>query len=103
MNTTNRPLRVVVVGGSLGGLLAGNMLLRIGCDVTVHERVGVELAAALLKLFPGKFEIDASARLFGSTAGLARLKAGDDPATIAASWSSAEGRWRLLRGKYLLY
>lgn len=44
MRTTNKPLRVVVVGGSLGGLLAGNMLLRIGCDVTVHERVGVELA-----------------------------------------------------------
>jgi 2-polyprenyl-6-methoxyphenol hydroxylase-like FAD-dependent oxidoreductase len=37
-------LRVVVVGGSLGGLLAGNMLHRAGCDVTVHERVGVELA-----------------------------------------------------------
>ena len=66
-------------------------------------RIGVELAAALLKLFPGKFELDASARLFGSTAGLARLKAGDDPATIAASWASAEGRWRLLRSKYLLY
>ncbi|HYN10206.1 MAG TPA: exo-beta-N-acetylmuramidase NamZ domain-containing protein [Vicinamibacterales bacterium] len=66
-------------------------------------RVGVELASALLKLFPGKLEIDAAARLFGSTAGLARLKAGDDPATIASSWAAAEGRWRLLRGKYLLY
>ncbi|MGD9535609.1 MAG: FAD binding domain-containing protein [Alphaproteobacteria bacterium] len=42
-STTRRP-RVVVVGGSLGGLLAGNMLHRIGCDVTVHERVGVELS-----------------------------------------------------------
>jgi uncharacterized protein YbbC (DUF1343 family)/CubicO group peptidase (beta-lactamase class C family) len=66
-------------------------------------RVGVELAAALLKLFPGKFDVDASARLFGSTAGLARLKAGDDPATIASGWAGAEGRWRLLRNKYLLY
>jgi uncharacterized protein YbbC (DUF1343 family) len=66
-------------------------------------RVGVELAAALLKLFPGKFEVDASARLFGSTAGLARLKAGDDPPTIASGWAGAEGRWRLLRNKYLLY
>ncbi len=40
----SKRLRVVVVGGSLGGLLAGNMLHRAGCDVTVHERVGVELA-----------------------------------------------------------
>jgi Exo-beta-N-acetylmuramidase NamZ, C-terminal len=63
----------------------------------------VELASALRRLFPGKLDIDAAARLFGSTAGLARLTAGDDPATIAASWAAAEGRWRLLRNKYLLY
>ncbi len=37
-------LRVVIVGGSLGGLLAGNLLHRAGCDVTVHERIGTELA-----------------------------------------------------------
>lgn len=66
-------------------------------------RVGVEIASALLKLFPGKFEIDSATRLFGSAAGLTRLKAGDDPAAIAASWSGAEARWRLLRAKYLLY
>jgi uncharacterized protein YbbC (DUF1343 family) len=66
-------------------------------------RVGVELASALLRLFPGQLEIDAAARLFGSTDGLSRLKAGDDPAAIAASWSGAEARWRLLRAKYLLY
>ena len=66
-------------------------------------RLGVELASALTKLFPGKLDIDLAARLFGSVAGLGRLKAGDDPATIAASWSAGEGRWRLLRAKYLLY
>ena len=66
-------------------------------------RVGVELASALVKLFPGKFEIDLAARLFGSTAGLDRLKAGDDPAAVASSWGVAESRWRLLRAKYLLY
>jgi uncharacterized protein YbbC (DUF1343 family)/CubicO group peptidase (beta-lactamase class C family) len=66
-------------------------------------RVGTEIAAALLKLFPGKLEIDKAARLFGSTDGIARLKAGDDPAAIAASWATAEARWRLLRAKYLLY
>jgi uncharacterized protein YbbC (DUF1343 family) len=66
-------------------------------------RVGVELAAALLRLFPGRFEIDQAARLFGSTDGLTRLKAGEDPAAIASSWSGVEARWRLLRAKYLLY
>ena len=66
-------------------------------------RVGVELAAALLKLFPGKFEVDAAARLFGSLDGLSRVKAGEDPAAIAASWAAGESRWRLMRAKYLLY
>jgi uncharacterized protein YbbC (DUF1343 family) len=66
-------------------------------------RVGVEIAAAILKQHPGELEIDAARRLFGSTDGLARLKAGDDPAAIASSWSGAEARWRLLRAKYLLY
>jgi uncharacterized protein YbbC (DUF1343 family)/CubicO group peptidase (beta-lactamase class C family) len=66
-------------------------------------RVGAEIASALTKLFPGRFEIDLAARLFGSSAGLTRLKAGDDPAAIAQSWAAAEARWRLLRAKYLLY
>jgi len=66
-------------------------------------RVGVEIASALLRLFPGKFEVDSALRLFGSAAGLTRLKSGDDPVTIAAGWSGGEARWRLLRAKYLLY
>jgi len=66
-------------------------------------RVGIELASALMKLFPGKLEIDAAARLFGSADGLKRIKAGEDPAAIAASWAAGEARWRLMRAKYLLY
>lgn len=66
-------------------------------------RVGVEIASALFRLFPGRFEIDSALRLFGSAAGLTRIKNGDDPAAIASSWSAGEARWRLLRAKYLLY
>jgi uncharacterized protein YbbC (DUF1343 family) len=66
-------------------------------------RLGVEIAAALWRLFPGKFEIDLAHRLFGSGANLARIKAGDDPAAVVASWSGAEARWRLLRARHLLY
>ena len=66
-------------------------------------RVGVEIASALHRLFPGKFDIDLASRLFGSVAGLTRIKNGDDPSTIAAAWNAGEARWRLLRAKYLLY
>jgi uncharacterized protein YbbC (DUF1343 family) len=66
-------------------------------------RVGLEIASAIYRLFPGDFEIDSAARLFGSAQGLTRLKQGDDPAAIAAGWSGGEARWRLLRAGYLLY
>jgi hypothetical protein len=42
-------------------------------------------------------------RLLGSTTTLERVRTGDDPARVAASWAEAEARWRLLRAKYLLY
>lgn len=38
------PARAVVAGGSLGGLLAANLLLRAGWDVHVYERVDGPLA-----------------------------------------------------------
>jgi hypothetical protein len=66
-------------------------------------RLGVEIAAALIKLYPGQLQVDSAIRLFGSQDGLARLKAGEDPAAIAASWAAAETAWRQLRAKYLLY
>jgi uncharacterized protein YbbC (DUF1343 family) len=66
-------------------------------------RLGVELASALSRLYGSKFELESAERLFGSHEGLARVRAGEDPAAIASSWSAAEGRWRLLRAKYLLY
>ena len=66
-------------------------------------RTGVEIASALSKLYGSRFELESAERLFGSREGLARIRAGDDPAALAATWSSGEARWRLLRAKYLLY
>jgi uncharacterized protein YbbC (DUF1343 family)/CubicO group peptidase (beta-lactamase class C family) len=66
-------------------------------------RLGIEIAAMLHKLYGARFELDAAERLFGSKDGLARIRAGEDPATVASSWSAAESRWRLMRAPYLLY
>lgn len=66
-------------------------------------RLGLELAAMLSKLYGTRYELESADRLFGSRDTLARVRAGDDPALIAASWGAAEARWRLLRAKYLLY
>jgi uncharacterized protein YbbC (DUF1343 family) len=66
-------------------------------------RTGLEIAAALYKLYPSDYQIDLAARLLGSKDTIARVKNGEDPANIAASWGAAEARWRLLSAKYLLY
>lgn len=66
-------------------------------------RVGVEIAAMLHKLYGATFELEAAERLLGSKETLSRIRAGDDPDAIAASWAADEARWRLMRAKYLLY
>ena len=66
-------------------------------------RLGVEIAALLHKLYGAQFDLDAAERLLGSKEALARIRAGDDPETIAASWAAGEESWRRLRSKYLLY
>jgi len=62
MNASNKP-RAIVVGGSLGGLFAANMLLRNGWDVEVFERVPDELAGrgAGIVTHPELFEAMAAA------------------------------------------
>ena len=66
-------------------------------------RLGVEIAAMLHKLYGATFDLDAAARLFGSRDGLSRIRTGDDPQEIAASWAAGEAAWRKIRAKYLLY
>jgi uncharacterized protein YbbC (DUF1343 family) len=65
--------------------------------------LGVELLSAVTKLYPDKFETGAINRLLGSEASAARIKAGDDPRLIAASWESDIASFQKLRAKYLLY
>jgi uncharacterized protein YbbC (DUF1343 family)/CubicO group peptidase (beta-lactamase class C family) len=66
-------------------------------------RLGVEVASAIYRQHSTAFEIDKILRLLGSAKVLERIKSGEDAARVAASWSPDEGRWRLLRAKYLIY
>jgi uncharacterized protein YbbC (DUF1343 family)/CubicO group peptidase (beta-lactamase class C family) len=66
-------------------------------------RLGVEVASALVKLFPAQIDFGKTSLLLGSADTLNRIRAGEDPAIIAASWANAESQWRRLRAKYLLY
>jgi uncharacterized protein YbbC (DUF1343 family) len=66
-------------------------------------RLGLEVAAALSTLNSGQFRLDNTYRLLGSRESFERVRRGEDPALVAASWSGAESAWRRIRAKYLLY
>jgi uncharacterized protein YbbC (DUF1343 family) len=66
-------------------------------------QMGLEIAVALHRLYPQKFQIEKMIALLGSQATIERLFRGDDPAQIEAGWSSELDRFRRMRDKYLLY
>jgi uncharacterized protein YbbC (DUF1343 family) len=66
-------------------------------------RMGMEIAVALRKLYPDKFEAGKMIELLGNAATIQRLQAGDSPSAIIASWQSDLDAFRKVRVKYLLY
>jgi uncharacterized protein YbbC (DUF1343 family)/CubicO group peptidase (beta-lactamase class C family) len=91
-------------GAKLGGQACqGVFMIVVDRDRIRPVRVGVEIASALSKLYGQQFKLEDAASLLGSAAALTKIRAGEDPASIAASWSRDEAAWRRLRAKYLLY
>jgi uncharacterized protein YbbC (DUF1343 family)/CubicO group peptidase (beta-lactamase class C family) len=91
-----------------GAKLGGQACHGVFIIVTDRERlkpmrVGVQIAATLSKMYGGQFKLEDAGPLLGSKATIARIRAGEDVAAIAASWAQDEAAWRLLRAKYLLY
>jgi len=79
-----------------------------GMDVIVMDRdkldtglMGFEIAAAIMKFHPGKFE--PRIRIIGSDDAAARLKRGESGAQIVQSYQADLKAYRQMREKYLLY
>jgi uncharacterized protein YbbC (DUF1343 family) len=66
-------------------------------------RMGLDIAAALHRLYPQQFHLEKTIELLGSQATLERLERGDDPARIIAGWSDDLDKFRAMRARYLLY
>ena len=91
-------------GAKLGGQVCqGVFMIVTDRDRLRAVRVGLEIASALSRLSGQQFRLEDAATLLGSKATLARIRAGEEPASIAASWSADEAEWRATRTKYLLY
>jgi uncharacterized protein YbbC (DUF1343 family)/CubicO group peptidase (beta-lactamase class C family) len=65
--------------------------------------LGLEIAAALLKLYPNQFKAEALDTLLRNKATLLALEAGQDPHRIADDWQEALQSFQAIRTKYLLY
>jgi uncharacterized protein YbbC (DUF1343 family)/CubicO group peptidase (beta-lactamase class C family) len=66
-------------------------------------RLGLELAAALQKFYPGKIDFSVCKQLIGSDDVIRQLSDGEDARTIQQSFSDAVAGFLLVREKYLLY
>ncbi|MGO9621285.1 MAG: serine hydrolase [Desulfobaccales bacterium] len=65
--------------------------------------LGVEIASALYRLYPGKFQLDQTLSMVGSRQVLQALKRGDDPREIQRRWQPGLAAFSRRRAQYLLY
>ena len=65
--------------------------------------LGIELAAALQKLYPSDFKIARMSELLVNQSAYDALVAGRDPQRIAQDWQEDLEKFQLLRKKYLIY
>jgi len=86
-----------------GELCEGVRVALIDRDVLQAMRMGIEIASALGKLYPGKFETTKMVELVGNAATIQQLMAGGNPEAIVASWEKDLEAFRKVRVKYLLY
>lgn len=71
--------------------LAGKSLGGVRFVITEREafrsaRLGIEIASAILRLYPGKLNLDDNLRLIGNRRTLELLKKGEDPRLIEEDW-----------------
>jgi uncharacterized protein YbbC (DUF1343 family)/CubicO group peptidase (beta-lactamase class C family) len=81
-----------------------------GVNIVVTDRngfdapeLGMELAAALQKLYPADYKIGRMQQLLVNQAAFDGLMAGEDPRRLAQDWMDALGAFQKVREKYLIY
>jgi uncharacterized protein YbbC (DUF1343 family) len=88
--------------------LAGQLIEGVRFVITDREifdsaRLGLEIAAALQKLYPNRIAFDRNRRLIGSQRIIEGLERGDDPRRLQESGEESLLDFSKLREEYLLY
>jgi len=66
-------------------------------------RTGIEIAAALRKLYPNDWQVDKYSRLLVNAEILEKIKAGNSPEEIEKSWQNSLENFNKRRASFLLY
>ena len=72
-------------------------------DALESMLMGMEIASALGKLYPGKIEAAKMIELIGNASTIKLLEAGEDPVAILATWDGDIEIFQKMREQYLLY
>ena len=65
--------------------------------------LGIELASALHKLYPGQYHMERLIELLNNQSVYDAIAAGQDPRRIAEDWREPVERFLQVRQKYLIY
>jgi len=72
-------------------------------DVFRSMRMGLEIADALNRMYPERYQLQKVVTLLGSQSTVDRLARGDAPQAIIEGWSADLDKFRKMRENYLLY
>ena len=98
------PITFTPSSGPFSGQACGGVnLIVTDRNVLDAPELGIELAAALKKMYPDKWKVDHMLGALGNREAFDALASGDDPRNIAQSWRAELQKFRELRAKYLLY
>jgi len=86
-----------------GDLCEGVRVVLTDRNTLQTMRMGVEIASALGKLYPKKFDAAKMIALVGNIATIQQLANGENPAAVVANWNKNLEVFRKMRAKYLLY
>lgn len=84
-------------------LISGVRIIITDRDRLDPTRMGIELAVAVQKLYPGKVDFNGGGRLIGNDDVIQRIIAAEEPTRIMDSYREQIEAFRKVREKYLLY
>lgn len=86
-----------------GQACQGVNLLLTDREFLESPELGIELASALLKLYPEQFHIEKMMEILANQAVYNAITHGDDPHTIALNWQDDLRKFQQIRERYLIY